>query len=142
MGFGFRVWGLGFRPISLGSTIGKVFGQMLLARTPVVLHPSGPEQCAHAGRQTADYIHSAIRTFQLETEWRWGLHWMKLDIRKASDSLSRSRALQHLRRVFLPGARHWDLEVVAAISEARRRLLLLSSCSTLHPKLQILNAKS
>ena len=85
------------RPISLGSTVGKVFGQMLLARTRAALQPSGPEQCAHAGRQTADYIYSAVRSFQLETEWRWGLHWMKLDISKAFDSLSRSRALEYLR---------------------------------------------
>ena len=61
------------RPISLGSTIGKVFGQMLLGRTRQAI---SPEQCAHSGRQTADYIFSAVRTFQLETEWRWGLHWM------------------------------------------------------------------
>ena len=87
------------RPISLGSAIGKVFGQMLLGRTREVIQPAGPEQCAHSGRQTADYIFSAVRTFQLETEWRWGLHWMKLDIRKAFDSLSRSRALRHLRTV-------------------------------------------
>ena len=95
------------RPISLGSTIGKVFGQMILARTRAVLSPVGPEQCAHSGRQTCDYVFSAIRTFQLDTEWRWGLHWIKLDIRKAFDSLSRSRALGYLRSV-LPEHMHHE----------------------------------
>ncbi|CAE7390465.1 unnamed protein product [Symbiodinium sp. CCMP2592] len=85
------------RPISLGSTIGKVFGQLLLRRTREAIRPVGPEQCAHSGRQTCDYLGSAIRIFQLETEWKWGLHWVKLDISKAFDSLSRSRALTHLK---------------------------------------------
>ncbi|CAE7361985.1 unnamed protein product [Symbiodinium necroappetens] len=95
------------RPISLGSAIGKVYGTMLLRRTRAALQPAGPEQCSHSGRQTADYVFAAIRSFQLETEWRWGLHWVKLDIRKAFDSLNRAKALDYLRKA-LPESMHLE----------------------------------
>ena len=97
------------RPISLGSAVGKVYGTMLLQRTRAAIGPIGPEQCSHSGRQTADYVFASIRSFQLDTEWRWGLHWVKLDIRKAFDSLNRSRALEHLRQA-LPEHMHLEFE--------------------------------
>ena len=85
------------RPISLSSAIGKVFGGMLLNRTRGALLPQGPEQCAFGGRQTSDYIFAVMRTFSLETEWRFGLSWLKLDISKAYDSIHRGRILEYLR---------------------------------------------
>ena len=97
------------RPISLGSAVGKVYGTMLLRRTREALQPVGPEQCSHSGRQTADYVFTAIRSFQLDTEWRWGLHWVKLDISKAFDSLDRVKALAHLEKV-LPENMHLEYE--------------------------------
>ena len=81
------------RPISLGSAVGKVYGTMLLRRTRAAIQPIGPEQCSHSGRQTADYVHTAIRSFQLDTEWRWGLHWVKLDILE----------FESWRRLLMPG---------------------------------------
>ena len=104
------------RPISLGSAIGKVFGTMILRRTREAIQPIGPEQCSHSGRQTADYVYTAIRSFQLDTEWRWGLHWVKLDISKAFDSLDRARALTHLQKA-LPESMHLEFD-------SWRRLLL------------------
>ncbi|CAE7706713.1 unnamed protein product [Symbiodinium sp. CCMP2592] len=84
------------RPISLGSVVGKIFGSMLLGRTRAWLRPTGPEQCAHCGRQTADYVFTAVRLFQLETEWKSGLHFLKLDNAKAYHTLNRSKVLQFL----------------------------------------------
>ena len=97
------------RPISLGSAVGKVYGTMLLRRTRAAIQPIGPEQCSHSGRQTADYVYTAIRSFQLDTEWRWGLHWVKLDISKAFDSLDRVKALTHLHQA-LPEHMHLEFE--------------------------------
>ncbi|CAE7220435.1 unnamed protein product, partial [Symbiodinium sp. CCMP2456] len=84
------------RPISLSSAMGKIFGGLVLQRTRAALRPKGPEQCALGGRQTADYLFSVIRTFSLETEWRFGLMWLKLDIHKAYDSINRSKVLEYL----------------------------------------------
>ena len=85
------------RPISVGASAAKVFGTMLLLRTRRHLHPLGPAQCAHNGRQTVDYLFSAVRTFSLETEWKMGLCWCKIDIRKAFDTLDRDKTLKTLR---------------------------------------------
>ena len=86
------------RPISLGSALGKVFGGLLLQRTRAVLRPKGPEQCALGGRQTADYLFSVFKTFAVETEWRFGLNWLKIDINKAYDSIHREKILEYLAR--------------------------------------------
>ena len=85
------------RPISVGAAAAKVFGTMLLLRTRQHLMPCGPAQCAHSGRQTADYLFAAVKTFSLDTEWKLGLSWCRIDTRKAFDTLSRDRTLQVLR---------------------------------------------
>ncbi|CAE7704303.1 unnamed protein product [Symbiodinium microadriaticum] len=85
------------RPISVGASAAKVFGTMLLMRTRKYIQPAGPWQCAHGGRQTADYLCAAVKTFSLDTEWRLGLCWCKVDIQKAFDTLSRDRTLRLLR---------------------------------------------
>ncbi|CAE7887330.1 putative 149 kDa protein [Symbiodinium microadriaticum] len=85
------------RPISLGSAVSKVFGTMLLLRTRKHILPSGPAQCAHSGRQTCDYIHAALRSFSLDSEWKLGLSWCRIDIRKAFDTVGRDQILQLLR---------------------------------------------
>ena len=85
------------RPISLSSAVGKVYGGLLLQRTRQALRPRGPEQCALGGRQTADYLFAVMRTFACETEWRFGLNWLKLDINKAYDSIHRVKIMEYLR---------------------------------------------
>ncbi|CAE7940376.1 unnamed protein product, partial [Symbiodinium necroappetens] len=85
------------RPISLSSAVGKVYGGLLLSRTRRALLPRGPEQCALGGRQTSDYLFTVMKTFALETEWRFGLSWLKLDINKAYDSIHRWKVLEYLR---------------------------------------------
>ena len=74
-----------------------MYGGLLLKRTREVLRPQGPEQCALGGRQTADYLFTVMRTFALETEWRFGMSWLKLDINKAYDSIHRGKVLEYLR---------------------------------------------
>ena len=85
------------RPISVGASAAKIFGTMLLIRTRAHMSPLGPAQCAHNGRQTADYLFAAVKTFSLETEWKMGLCWCRIDIRKAFDTLSRDKTLGILR---------------------------------------------
>ena len=85
------------RPISLSSAVSKVYGGLLLSRTRRALLPKGPEQCALGGRQTADYLFAVMKTFSLETEWRFGLSWLKLDIHKAYDSIHRWKVLEYLK---------------------------------------------
>ncbi|CAE7271480.1 unnamed protein product [Symbiodinium sp. CCMP2592] len=85
------------RPISVGAAAAKIFGTMLLMRTRRHLHPLGPAQCAHNGRQTCDYLFAAVKSFALDTEWKLGLSWCRIDIRKAFDTLGRDRTLQILR---------------------------------------------
>ena len=86
------------RPISLGSCMGKIFGGLLLQRTKSALAPQGPEQCALGGRQTADYLFSVMKTFAVETEWKFGLNWLKVDINKAYDSIHRGKILEYLEQ--------------------------------------------
>ena len=85
------------RPISVGASAAKVFGMMLLMRTRQYIQPAGPWQCAHGGRQTADYLFAAVKSFSLDTEWHLGLCWCKIDIQQAFDALSRDRTLRLLR---------------------------------------------
>ena len=90
------------RPISLSSAMSKLYCHMLLGRTREHILPQGTAQCAHGGRQTADYLFSGIRSFQHESEWRHGAHWLRLDVSKAFDRLRRDRVLQMLARLLPP----------------------------------------
>ena len=84
------------RPISVGSAVAKLFGTLLLERTKQHIRPLGHVQCSHGGRQTCDYLSSAIKVMMLDSEWKLGLHYIKLDVRKAFDSLCRDKVLTHL----------------------------------------------
>ena len=97
------------RPISLGSCVGKIFGGLLLQRTRAVLLPQGPGQCALGGRQTADYLFSVMKTFAVETEWKFGLKWLRIDINKAYDSIHRGKILEYLERV-LPATHYREFQ--------------------------------
>ena len=97
------------RPISLGSCMGKIFGGLLLQRTKSALAPQGPEQCALGGRQTADYLFSVMKTFAVETEWKFGLNWLKVDINKAYDSIHRGKILEYLEQT-LPTSHYREFQ--------------------------------
>ena len=68
------------RPIAMGSSVGKVFSRILLNRVACIMGHETPIQCAGANRQTADYLYSVAKSFDLEREWRCGTVWARLDI--------------------------------------------------------------
>ena len=84
------------RPISMGSTAGKLVSRMLLNRTLPFVTARQHSQCAATGRQSADYLFSILRLMMLEREWHTGICFLKLDIAKAFDSVNRERLLLQL----------------------------------------------
>ena len=85
------------RPISMGSAVSKLFARLLLKKSMPQLGQPSSRQCASQGRQSTDYVFSMTRMMSLEREWKWGLQWIKLDLRKAFDSVSRVRLMQMIR---------------------------------------------
>ena len=79
------------RPISVGSAVCKVFSRLLLERSQPLLGEPSPTQCAGRGRQSCDYIFVVQRLMGLEREWRFGLNFIKLDVAKAFDRVSRTK---------------------------------------------------
>ena len=73
------------RPIAMGSAVCKLFSRLLLHRTLPAIQQTNSWQCAAPHRQTTDYIHSLLKTFELEREWKVGVCWCKIDIAKAYD---------------------------------------------------------
>ena len=84
------------RPICIGAAANKVYARMLLARAKSSFKYSGPVQNMGTGRQTIDYIWIISRLMSLDQEWKGGLHFLKLDIEKAFDSLHRGKFLSRL----------------------------------------------
>ena len=39
-----------------------------------------------------------MKTFAVETEWKFGLNWLKVDINKAYDSIHRGKILEYLEQ--------------------------------------------
>ena len=77
------------RPIALASHTSKAFSRMLLRRVERCLMPTGPKQLACKGRQPTDLVWSAIRMVHLAREWGVEMHMIKLDLRRAFDSVHR-----------------------------------------------------
>ena len=84
------------RPIALGSSAAKVFSKMLLQRLRDRLGFRTHAQCAGQGRQTADLLFSVHRLLELAREWKLPIAFLKIDISKAFDSLSRQALLDKL----------------------------------------------
>ena len=80
------------RPIALSSHIGKTFARILLARTGRCLEAAGPSQLASKGRQGCDMVWVARHVCSLCREWGKQAVIVKLDLRRAFDSVDR-RAL-------------------------------------------------
>ena len=85
------------RPISMGSAVSKLFARLLLKKSMTQLGQPTSRQCASQGRRRTDYVFSMTRLMSLEREWKWGLQWIKLDLRKAFDKVSRVRLIQMIR---------------------------------------------
>ena len=81
------------RPIAMGSAVSKLFSRMLLSRALPRISPQTYAQCSGPGRQTADYLFTVIRLFELSREWGLPLAVFKLDLEKAFDTLDRGALL-------------------------------------------------
>ena len=86
------------RPISMGSAVSKLFARLLLQKSMTQLGQPTSRQCAGPGRQSTDYVFSMTRMMSLEREWKWGLQWIKLDLRKAFDKVSRVRLMSMIQQ--------------------------------------------
>ncbi|CAE7264174.1 R1A1-element\ORF2 [Symbiodinium sp. CCMP2592] len=85
------------RPIALGSGASKLFARLLLNRCLPRLGPRSPAQCARKHRQTADYVFSIWRVLELCREWHRPIACVKVDIRKAFDSVNKAKLISKLR---------------------------------------------
>ena len=82
------------RPIALASHVSKAFARLILARLDDVLMVRGDKQFAARGRQPAEFLWTAIQVVQLAKEWKKDAYLLKLDIRKAFDTVSRFQLAQ------------------------------------------------
>ncbi|CAE7233474.1 unnamed protein product [Symbiodinium sp. CCMP2592] len=92
------------RPIAMGSAVSKLFSRLLLNRALPHIAPQTYAQCSGAGRQTADFLFTAIRLFELAREWGNPLVVFKLDLEKAFDNLERGVLLAKLESKLGQGA--------------------------------------
>ena len=79
------------RPIALASHVSKGFARLLLKRLDECLQVTGYKQCASKGRQPADFLWTAVYMLQLSKEWKTDSYVLKLDLKRAFDSVYRSR---------------------------------------------------
>ena len=69
----------------------KAFARLVLARLEEVLLVRGDKEFAARGRQPAEFLWTALQVVHLAKEWKKDAHMLKLDIRKALDTVSRLR---------------------------------------------------
>ena len=84
------------RPIALASHVSKCFARLILARIESVLQVRGSQQFAAKGRQPAEFLWTSLQVMNLVKEWKKDAYMLKLDIRKAFDTVSRFRLAQKI----------------------------------------------
>ena len=85
------------RPIAMGCSAEKLFCRIILRRCDNCFQLRRPWQCAAPRRQTCDYLFTMHRICELEREWSKGLCILKIDFRRAFDSINRKVLLGRLR---------------------------------------------
>ena len=88
------------RPIAIGCAAEKVYCRIILERTRHHITLRKPWQCAGARRQTCDFLYTLHKLFEEEREWSKGLCILKVDFKRAFDTVDRNRLL----------ARLWELQ--------------------------------
>ena len=78
--------------------------QAIQSTSPQQSTPQTYAQCSGKGRQTADFLFTIIRLFDLTREWGNSLAVFKMDLEKAFDSLDRGGLLERLEQKIGPGA--------------------------------------
>ncbi|CAE7223910.1 unnamed protein product [Symbiodinium sp. CCMP2592] len=84
------------RPICMSSAISKTFCRILLERAKRGVQAMGPCQLAGPHKQTCDYVFCAHRLMSLDHEWGAGFAYLKVDIEKAFDCVSRVALCDYL----------------------------------------------
>ena len=79
------------RPIALASHVAKTFSRLLLARMEAALQPRGDKQFACKHRQPAEMAWLTAHIAHLSREWQADCYMLKLDLRRAFDSVSREK---------------------------------------------------
>ena len=82
------------RPIALASHTSKAFARLVLRRLEDVLRVRGHKQFAAKGRQPAEFVWTAMNVIHLAREWKQDAYVLKLDIRKAFDTVNRYKLAQ------------------------------------------------
>ena len=82
----------------MSSAISKTFCRVLLQRAKKTVKSIGACQLAGPHKQTCDYVFCAHRLMQLEREWRAGLCFLKIDLEKAFDNVSRPALSAYLEQ--------------------------------------------
>ena len=85
------------RPICLSSSVSKIFCHVLLNRAKPQMKPIGSTQCSGPGKQPLDYIHAIQKLFCLEREWKFGLAFLKVDLEKAFDCVSKEALMAYVK---------------------------------------------
>eukprot|EP00439_Symbiodinium_sp_Y106_P050966 s1247_g6.t1 len=85
------------RPIALSSGSSKLFARLLLNRCLPKLGANSPAQCARKHRQCADYVFSFWRVLELCREWHLPIVCVKVDIKKAFDTVHKGKLISKLR---------------------------------------------
>ena len=85
------------RPIALSSGSSKLFARLLLNRCLPKLGANSPAQCARKHRQCADYVFSLWRVLELCREWHLPIVCVKVDIKKAFDTVHKGKLISKLR---------------------------------------------
>ena len=84
------------RPIAIGCAAEKLFCRIVLERCKDKCQVIKPWQCSAPGRQSCDYIHAIHRLLESEREWQKGLAIVKIDFKRAFDSVDRHKLLGRL----------------------------------------------
>ena len=77
------------RPIALASHVAKTFSRLLMERTGSCFLPQGQKQFACKRRQPAEMAWLAVHMCHLSREWQANCYILKLDLRRAFDSVCR-----------------------------------------------------
>ncbi|CAE7410353.1 unnamed protein product [Symbiodinium sp. KB8] len=85
------------RPICMSSSVSKIFCRILLNRAKPQMKPIGSTQCSGPGKQPIDYIHTIHKLFCLEREWKFGLAFLKVDLEKAFDCVSKEALMAYVK---------------------------------------------
>ena len=97
------------RPITLSCTALKVLAQLLLLRARADLVDPTGMQWSEKGKQTGEVIFALRRISRMALDWGKPIYVLKLDIRKACDSVVQARLGDLLfERLAVKGGKPWE----------------------------------